>query len=82
MAELLYSILLICVGALDLVYSIKFFVNHKFAKKYIETSPKAWIWRKLFGIKKAIKITRSIFAPLGIIIGVILIILGIILLTL
>ena len=83
MAEtIFYSILLIGIGALNLFYATKFLRYPQFAKRYIETSPKAWLWRKIFGVEKAIKITKSVFAPLGIILGVGFIIFGIILLVL
>jgi len=79
--NILYAILLIGVGALNLYYATKFLRDPKFTKNYIEKSPKAWLWRKLFGVEKAIKITKSVFAPLGIVLGIGFIILAIVLYT-
>ena len=79
MADVVYSILLIAVGGLNLFYAVKFLINPQFAKNCIELSPKAWILRKIFGIEKATKITKSIFVSLGIILGIVFIVLGIVL---
>ena len=79
MAEIIYSLLLLGIGILGLFFSVKSLINPAFAKKYIDTSPKAWLLRKLFGVEKAPIITRKIFIPLGIIFSLGLIILGIIL---
>lgn len=70
-------ILPIVAGVIGLYTAIKFMKDPKFAKNYIETSPKAWLWRKIFGVEKAIEITKKVFAPLGIILSIALIILGI-----
>lgn len=73
--------LLIAVGIIDMFYAIKFLTNPTFAMKYIKESPKAWLWGKLFGVEKAIKVTRKIFAPLGIVLGILLITVGIVMLV-
>lgn len=71
MAEnIIYPIVLISIGALNLFYGLKFLSDPKFTQKYIETSPKAWIWRKMFGVEKAIQLTKAIFAPFGITFGI------------
>ena len=76
--NIIYSILLIIIGIINLVLSIKFIKDLQFSRQYIETNPKAWILRKVFGIEKAFKITRYYFAPFGIILGVLFILLGIV----
>ncbi len=78
--NLFMELILIAVGLLDLYVSTKFLMNKQFARKYIESSPKAWLWRKIFGVNKAIMITRQIFAPVGLIVGVAIIVIGVILL--
>ena len=80
--NIIYPILLIGIGAFNLFYATKFLRDPKFAKNYIETSPKAWLWRKIFGVEKATKLTKSVFAPLGIILGIGFIIFGIVLFVL
>ena len=70
------TVVLIVIGIVNLYYAGKFFKDPAFAKNYIQKSPKALIWRKLFGEEKAIKMTKTIFAPIGIILGIGLILAG------
>jgi hypothetical protein len=79
MVEGIYSVLLIGTGIVGLYFSTKALVNPTFARKYVETSPKVWLWRRHFGIEKTLNMTRKIFLPLGILISLGLIALGIIL---
>jgi len=65
----MYGILLILVGAVNIYYATKFLTDPSFASNYVKKSPKAYIWRKMFGEEKSIKIIRRLFAPLGIILG-------------
>ncbi len=73
------KIVLIIIGVVCLFLSLIFYFNPAFASNYIKNSPKAWLWRKLFGEEKALKITKYVFVPIGIIIGIIIIIFGFIL---
>ena len=79
MTEIILSLFLIGIGVLSLVLSIKSLMDPAFAKKYFETSPKAWLGRKIFGAEKASIINRKIFFPLGIIFGFGFIFVGILL---
>jgi hypothetical protein len=79
MAEEIYSVLFMGTGIVGLYFSVKALVDPAFARKYVETSPKVWLWRKYFGAEKALIMTRKIFLPLGIVISLGFIILGIIL---
>lgn len=79
MAEIIYSLLLVGTGLVGLFFSIWALVNPAFARKHVETSPKVWLWRRHFGVEKALTMTREIFLPLGVIISLGLIILGMIL---
>ncbi len=74
------GILAILIGFVDLYYSLRFLRDPIFAKKYIHSSPKAYLWRSLFGEEKAFKIASYIFAPMGILFGIGLILLGVYLL--
>ena len=76
--NMLYSILLTGIGILNLFLATKFLTDPKFAREYIEKSPKAWLWRKMFGVEKALKITKSFFVPLGIAFGIFCILFGVI----
>ena len=66
---------LLFIGVLDLVISVSL-LNKKVVEKYVKYSPKAWIWRKIFGEEKAVKVLKNIFAPIGIIFGIFIIILS------
>ena len=76
MVNVIEAVLVIGAGIIGLYTAIKFMKDPKFAKNYIETSPKAWLWRKIFGVEKAIKITKTVFAPIGVIVSIGLIIFG------
>lgn len=58
MTEIIYSLFLIGIGILSLFFSIKSLMNPAFAKKYIETGPKAWL-----GIKDSALQAPSKFFP-------------------
>ena len=46
--------------------------NEEVARRYVMTSPKAWLWRKLFGPERALELVRRVFAPLGLVIALVL----------
>lgn len=76
--ELLFAgIIISAIGFLNLFFSIKFLRNPNYARNYITKSPKAFLWRKIFGEERAYKITKNVFLPLGITIGVLMILVGI-----
>ena len=74
--------MLLLIGIFSLSFSIKFLRNSDYAKKYIKNSSKTFLWRKMFGEEKAYNITRKIFVPFGIFLGIIFIIFGLFLLYL
>ena len=43
-----------------------------FATRYVQTSPKAWIWRKMLGPDRAVVAVQRVFGPLGIVLGIIM----------
>ncbi len=77
----IYVLLMIAIGLFTLYSALKFIRNPEYAKHYIKNNPKAFVFRKLFGEEKALRITRSFFAPLGAIIGLFLLFFGIYLLA-
>ena len=77
MAEEIYSSLLVGAGIVGLFFSVKALRNPTFARMHVETSPKVWLWRKYFGVEKALIMTKKIFLPLGIVISLGLIVVGI-----
>lgn len=72
-----YSVALIAAGIFSLIMAIRFIVDKNFGERYIRESPKAFIWRKIFGEEKAYKMTKTIFAPLGIVISTGMLIMGV-----
>lgn len=70
------KILLIVVGIIDLYFTGRVIVDTNFAKRYVLESPKAYIWRKMFGEYTALTITRYLFAPVGAVLGLLLIAFG------
>ncbi|MFH0927947.1 MAG: hypothetical protein V1821_00565, partial [bacterium] len=79
MSNTYYAIALLLVAALNLYYVIRFLVDRPFAENYTRKSPKAALWRKIFGPEKALKIIRGVFAPIGLIVGVGLVVFAIVL---
>lgn len=66
--------ILLLVAGLNTYLCYRFVTDNVWAREYVEKSPKAWIWRKLFGKDKALKIIRKFFVPIGILISVICVI--------
>ena len=67
----------ILVGVVMLFIFIKIVRDQKFAEEYAKKSPKAWLWRKIFGEDRAVKVIRKFFGPIGIFAGFIFLIFGI-----
>lgn len=72
------KIVLIITGFIALYFSGRFFIDQTFARKYVTESPKAYIWRKIFGIEKTMILTKYLFAPVGLALSLILIALALI----
>lgn len=72
------KILLIVVGIIALYFSGRFLIDPAFAKRYVLESPKAYLWRKMFGVDKTMTITKYFFAPIGVALSLVLIALGLI----
>ena len=45
-------ILLVVVGIIALYFSGRFLIDPGYAKRYVLENPKAYLWRKIFGIDK------------------------------
>lgn len=71
------SFLFIALGVLNILLTSLVMFRKGFAEKYVTTSPKAWLWRKLFGETRAVRIIKHILAPLGFLLGMILFLFGI-----
>ncbi len=72
----MYKLFLIGVGLVDLYFTGRILFDANFARKYVAESPKAFIWRKMFGAEKTLKLIKYLFAPAGFALGLVLIWLG------
>lgn len=62
-------VMLVVAGALNVGLAGRALVDPAFARSYAESSPKAALWRKWFGVDKAAKLVRTVFAPIGLTLG-------------
>lgn len=65
------------IGVLYLSFIFKFKKDPSFAEKYVKNSPKAYIWRKMFGEEKALKLIHTVFIPIGFVLSIGFILYGI-----
>lgn len=70
----MFEILRIIVAVGVLYYSYKILNDPEYARNYVRTSHKAYLWRKVFGEEKAVALTKNVFAPLGIALGLFLLV--------
>ncbi len=64
-------------ATIQVYISIKALTNKAYISNYVKKSHKAWVWRKMFGEEKTIILIKRVFAPLGIIMAIGYVILGI-----
>lgn len=74
------GIIIILVGVFYLTLNYKFRKDRSFGSNYVKNNPKAYIWRKMFGEEKALRLIRTVFIPMGFLISVGFIIYGLYLL--
>ncbi|NCS72097.1 MAG: hypothetical protein GW775_02420 [Candidatus Magasanikbacteria bacterium] len=67
---------MLLLGGVNIFWATKSLIDPKFAKKYMAKSPKAWVWKKIVGEERALKVLRIVFAPIGIVVGIILLLYG------
>ncbi|MDO8644658.1 MAG: hypothetical protein Q7S00_06820 [bacterium] len=72
-----WALLLIAIAGVNLYFCYKFRTDETFAINYVKTSPKAYIWRKLWGEEKALHVIHKVFVPIGLVISGILALTGI-----
>lgn len=76
MEALMFSLIATIAGGLLLIRNIIHLTNENKMMEYLESSPKAKLWVNKFGIEKTAKLTKSFFLPLGCLIGLGLLIVG------
>jgi hypothetical protein len=82
MANYLYAIVSIIVGIVAFVIAVRLIRNPLYLRSYVERSPKAYLWKKKYGVDKTMELTKHYFAPVGIVVSIILILVGIVFLVL
>ena len=64
---LILSLVLIVGGIYVAVRNLRLLQNEDMLRAYMQTSPKAWIWVKKYGLDGATKLTRQRFIPTGLV---------------
>lgn len=67
METVVISLVLIVGGTYFGVRNIRFLRNEEALREYMQTSPKARIWVKKYGLEYATKLTRQVFMPIGVV---------------
>ena len=75
--NILQVLLLFAVGAFGIYNASRFYLKPEYAREYVKNNRKAYIWRKIFGEEKAIKYIWGIFAPVGLLLSVLLVLVAI-----
>ena len=70
------SLIALLAGTFFLVRSLIFLASPEKLKSYLETSPKATIWRQKFGPEKTLRLAQRVFMPLAIVVSLVLISVG------
>ena len=76
MADKILAFTAFFVSGVALYFQYRLLSDSKFAEMYARKSPKAWLWRKLFGVEKTVELMRKVFVPVGVVISALLILAG------
>ena len=77
MDDFLFPLIVTLAGGYFFIRNIIYIKNEEKMLMYLKTSPKAKFWVDKFGIEKTASLAKSIFLPLGSLIGLGLLFLGI-----
>ncbi len=72
MEQYLYPALATCAGAFFLIRNFIHLRNEEKLRSYLQASPKAKFWVAKFGMEKTVSLSKTIFLPLGCVIGAVL----------
>ncbi len=75
------TILLLIAGLVSAGLGGKATFDRDFAARYAEKSPKAWLWRKLLGVERTTFAVHRVFGPLGMVLGVGMLVFAVLLAT-
>jgi hypothetical protein len=76
-SELFFAFVFIGVGAFSFFNGVRFIRDPVYARDYVRGSSKAYLWRKLLGEEGAYRLTRAVFAPLGVALGLFFVVQGV-----
>lgn len=65
-----FGLLFVALGAFTLYRVRRMVVDEEYRRSLVENHPKAWVWRKLFGVERTHVIARWVWVPLGLVNGV------------
>ena len=77
MESTIVGALLVIVGAVTLVRNLLMLRDPTKIVAYVETSPKAALWRNKLGIERTVELSKRYFLPLGSLVSVGLIAVGV-----
>ena len=75
--NLLEGIAFIVIGGISLYFATKPYRIPGYALDYAKNRPKAWIWRKMFGVERTAELITKVFAPLGITLSIVFVLFGV-----
>ena len=78
---MLLAFVLLFFGGVNLSLVIRCFRDEAFLREYVERSPKAALWRNMFGPVVATELTRRYFLPFGGIVSTAMVGLGLVILV-
>lgn len=64
-----YSVILILAGLVLTARNVLHARDPNRLRAYVETSPKAALWRSLLGVERAVLLTQRVFLPLGLLLS-------------
>ncbi|MEJ2032594.1 MAG: hypothetical protein P8Y63_06060 [Deltaproteobacteria bacterium] len=72
MEQLIFPVVLTLAGAFFLVRNMILLRNEAKLANYIQTSPKAKLWVRKYGVDKTIELSKNLFLPLGMVVSTIM----------
>ncbi|WP_027150377.1 hypothetical protein [Methylobacter tundripaludum] len=69
MEPFIFPVIATLAGSFFLIRNIIHLRDEKKLREYVESSPKAKLWIKKFGLEKTITLTKQYFLPLGILVS-------------
>ena len=65
-------LVIIGIGIFNLTLAGLIIFKKQFAERYVMHSTKAYIWRKIFGEDRALRVIKNILAPVSLVLGIVI----------